>query len=164
MLSFWGSILGRAIAALLGFFATLGVEAWRNKKRKSAIIKTLKRTLKREISHNNSVIQNMIKKELNDDSGFASHLTSLQTTSYLKAVSSGVIADLQVYEEVLTTYQIILDIKRLIDKGTKISGRANPTADPIFYLKGIDDRGSGHYINGIEELPQKLSQLERNLE
>jgi len=101
---------------------------------------------------------------LNDDSGFSSHLTGLQVASYLRAMNSGVMAEFPAsrYEEVSNVYQIILDIKRLIDNGYRISGRVSPGSEKEFYLKGIDNKGFGYYLAGIEKLPQKLSDLEEN--
>ena len=160
MLSFWGSILGGAIAAILGFVATLLVENWRHGKQKN----TMKEALKREISYNNSIIQKMIDEKWVSGHGYGSPFDGLQSASYIKARDSGVIAEFSAskYEEVSTVYQIILDIKRLIDSGFHISGRVSPQ-DPdnkVFYAKGIDSKGSGHYIIGIEQLPQRLSKLE----
>jgi len=158
MIRFWASILGGAVSALLGFGATLLVENWRHQRQRAAIIKALQR----EINHNNSIIQNMIKEELRDDGGFGSRLTSLQTSSYLKARDSMVIAEFSAsrYEEVSTVYQTILEIKRLIDSGIRISGRVNPQdKDKVFYARGIDSKGFEHPIIGIEQLPQRLSLL-----
>ncbi|MBI2832216.1 MAG: hypothetical protein HYX79_08170 [Chloroflexi bacterium] len=159
MLAFWGSILGGAVAALLGFAATLMVEKERHKRQKTSITKALQR----EIEYNNSIIQKMIKEELKDDSGFGTRLTLLQTTSYLKALSSGVMAEFSasLYEEVSTVYQTILEIRRLINSGFKTHGRVSPQ-DPdnkVFWAQWIDSKGSGQYIIGIEQLPERLSKL-----
>ena len=165
MLSFWSSILGGAIAALLGFGATLLVENYRHRKQKT----TINKALKREISYNNSIIQKMIDdKWVSGISGFGSPFDGLQTASYLKARDSGIIAELSesLYEEVTAVYQIILEIKRLIDSGIRIAGRVSPEDkdNKVFYVNGIDSRGSGHYIIDIEQLPQRLSELETNFE
>ena len=162
MLSFWGSILGGAIAALLGFGATLLVENYRHRKQKT----TINKALKREISYNNSIIQKMIDEKWVSGHGFGSPFDGLQTAFYLKALSSGVMAELPAsrYEEVLTVYQTILEIKRLIDSGIRIAGRVSPEDkdNKVFFVQGIDSEGSGHYIIGIEQLPQRLSDLEAN--
>ena len=163
MLSFWSSILGGAIAALLGFGATLLVENYRHRKQKT----TINKALKREISHNNSIIQKMIDEKWKSDiSGFGSPFDGLQTASYLKARDSGIIAELSesLYEEVTAVYQIILEIKRLIDSGIRISGRVSleDKDGKVFWAEGIDSKGSGHYIIGIEQLPQRLSKLGTN--
>ena len=160
---FWGSIVGGVIAAILGSVTTLLVETYRHRRRKAGIIKALKR----EISYNNSIIQKMIDEKWKSDiSGFGSPFDGLQTTSYLRALNSGVVAEFSAskYEELSTVYQTILDIRRLIDSGIRISGRVSPQ-DPdnkVFYAQGIDSKGSGHYIIGIEQLPERLSKLEAN--
>jgi len=165
MLSFWGSILGGAIAALLGFGATLLVEAYRHRKQKT----TINEALKREISYNNSTIQKMIDEKWKSDiSGFGSPFDGLQTASYLKARDSGVMAEFSesLYEKVSAVYQTVLEIKRLIDSGIRICGRVSPEDkdNKVFYVQGIDSRGSGHSIIGIEQLPQRLCELEKNFE
>ena len=165
MLSFWGSILGGAIAALLGFGAILLVENYRHRKQKT----TINKALKREISYNNSIIQKMIDEKWKSDiSGFGSPFDGLQTASYLKARDSGVMAEFSVslYEKVSAVYQTVLEIKRLIDSGIRISGRVSPEDkdNKVFYVQGIDSKGSGHSIIGIEQLPQRLSELETNFE
>lgn len=162
MLSFWGSILGGAVAALLGFAATLMVEKERHKRQKTNITKALQR----EIEYNNSVIQDMVNKELKDAGVFESHLTRLQTNSYARALNSGVLAEYPAsrYGEVSNVYQTILEIRRLIDSGFRVAGRVS-LRDPngeVFYAKGIDARGSGHDIIGIVQLPERLSKLEAN--
>ena len=165
MLSFWGSILGGAIAALLGFGTTLLVENYRHRKQKT----TINKALKREISYNNSIIQKMIDERWKSDiSGFGSPFDGLQTASYLKARDSGVMAEFSgsLYEKVSAVYQTVLEIKRLIDSGIRISGRVSPEDkdNKVFYVQGIDSKGSGHSIIGIEQLPQRLSELETNFE
>ena len=125
MLSFWGSILGGAIAAILGFVATLLVENWRHGKQKN----TMKEALKREISYNNSIIQKMIDEKWKSDiSGFGSPFDGLQTASYLKVRDSGVMAEFSgsLYEKVSAVYQTVLGIKRFVDSGIRISGRVSP--------------------------------------
>jgi Tfp pilus assembly major pilin PilA len=161
--NFWGSIVGGVIAAILGSITTLLVETYRHRRQKAGIIKALQR----EISYNNSIIEKMIdEKWKSGTSGFGSPFDGLQIASYIKARDSGVVAEFSAskYEEVSTVYQIILDIKKLIDSGIRISGRVSPQ-DPdnkVFYVKGIDSKGSGHYIVGIEQLPERLSKLEAN--
>ena len=164
MLSFLGSIVGGAIAAILGFFTTLWVEARRHRRQKTGIIKALQR----EISYNNSIVQNMIDEKWKSEPGFGSPFDGLQTASYLKARDSGVMAEFSgsLYEKVSAVYQTVLEIKRLIDSGIRISGRVSPEDkdNKVFYVQGIDSRGSGHSIIGIEQLPQRLSELETNFE
>jgi hypothetical protein len=159
MATFWGPILGRAIAALLGFGAALLVDFLRHRKQKDAIIKALQR----EIEYNNSIIQKMVNERWVSGHGYGSPLDGLQVASYLKALGAGVMAEFPAsqYEEILTVYQVILEIRRLIDSGIRIAGRVNPRDkdNKVFWVEGIDSRGSAHYIIGIEQLPQRLSKL-----
>ncbi len=108
----------------------------------------------------------MIDEKWVSGHGYGSPFDGLQSASYIKARDSGVIAEFSafLYEEVSTVYQVILEIKRLIDSGIRISGRVSPEDknDQVFWAEGIDCKGSGHYIIGIEQLPQRLSKLEKN--
>ncbi len=156
MLSFWGSILGGAIAALLGFGAVLLVENYRHRRQKVTIIKALQR----EISYNNAVIQDMIKSGWRSEEDSLSPFERLQSVSYIKARESGVVAifsDL-FYNAISSVYDTIYEIHRFRNEGRKIQGTVSGATINVIAFDEIHKRHNK--IANLQELPEKLLKLE----
>ncbi len=160
MLSFWGSILGGVIAALLGSGTTLVVEKVRHRKQKNGIIKALQQ----EVTHNNLIMQNMIKERWHSNKESASPFERLQTLSYSRARESGIISIFPptLYDEITCVYDIIFEIHRLRGMRYKIQGSIK---DQILNnIRALDEGHTHSYeIPGLTQLPQKLCDLEKKL-